>query len=81
MPVKASCGCWLKEGDEGVPIRYGSSDCDAVDGFCPCVVYALFCSECAARARQWPEYLPDTVDDDWWFNVGYARWKDEGQKV
>lgn len=54
MPVKASCGCWLKEGDEGVPIRYGSSDCDAVDGFCPCVVYALFCSECAARARQWP---------------------------
>lgn len=74
--ITASCGHTLKGDEEVVQVRYGAADCDAIDGLRPCVVYASFCPDCAKKARSWPEYIPDGVEDDWWFETGYDEWID-----
>jgi formylmethanofuran dehydrogenase subunit E-like metal-binding protein len=53
--VTASCGHVLAEGETGVDVISGGEDCDAVDGFRPCLFYNHFCPKCAAewRAKGW----------------------------
>lgn len=45
MGVTLSCGCTDKPGFDAI---YAGEDCDAVDGFVPCIFYAYMCADCIA---------------------------------
>lgn len=72
--ITASCGCKIENFDDGEDIRYGSEDCDPIDGFHRVVVYAFYCKPCAARARTWPEFIETEEQADAWLDG------DENQK-
>lgn len=70
----ASCGHQLAPHEDTVVVRYGASECDAIEGYSAAVAYVSFCPACAENAKSWPEYLADGVPDEWWFSVGYDEW-------
>lgn len=49
--IIASCGHEVLGVADVVPIRYGDTDCDAVDGFRRCVVHGSWCRVCADTWR------------------------------
>ena len=48
MTITASCGHVVQSADDLVSVEYASEVCDAVEGFLPATVYAVFCPECAS---------------------------------
>jgi hypothetical protein len=66
--ITLSCGHQLVgDYDTGsVSVRIGTYDCDAVEGFYPCVSYGVWCPSCADRARGEPEWLETEQDADLW---------------
>lgn len=44
--ITASCGHKLADDEDTVSVKYGEYDCDPIDGFHPCIVYAEFCPTC-----------------------------------
>lgn len=67
--ITASCGCKLTDGDEGREVNYSGESCDWLDGFKPCVHYAWYCTACADKARQWPEFLATHEAADAWLEA------------
>lgn len=66
MAITASCGHEVADYNDLQTVRYASEDCDAIDGFVPCVSYAEYCARCARKARRWPEFLAnDEAADEW----------------
>lgn len=65
--ITLSCGCVDKP---PIDIIYGSADCDAVQGFLPCLVFAVYCEDCAQELRV--EGIPifdDEADGDIWLEA------------
>ena len=52
MTITASCGHAVQSPDELVPVEYAGEICDAVEGFLPITVYAVFCPECASAHKE-----------------------------
>lgn len=77
MTIYATCGHKVGSVDDLTPVRYGDEDCDAIDGFQPCVVHAEFCPACAAKAETWPEFIRTEEEERDWFRKGaqYQRWR------
>jgi len=50
--IRASCGHFLKDGEEIVDVRWKDTTCDPVTGFTNAVAYGSFCPTCA---REWKE--------------------------
>ena len=65
--IIATCGHKLEDGDDGREVIYWGEDCDS-DGFHPCVFYSHYCTKCADKAREWPEFLPDHEAADRWLD-------------
>ena len=59
-----SCGCADRP---EVQIIYGGEDCDAVDGFVPCLFFSTYCQECAdkLRAEGIPMFDSEEEGDRW----------------
>ena len=49
--ITASCGHKLADDEKGEHVFYADETCDAVEGFIPCFVSALFCDRCASEWR------------------------------
>jgi hypothetical protein len=66
--ITASCGHILGDNEPGESVIYGGENCDAVDGFQPCLFYAHFCQKCADewRARGW--LLKNETEADAWLD-------------
>jgi hypothetical protein len=71
--ITANCGHQLADADSGIDIRYGSYDCDAVDGYRKAVVYTVYCPTCAARAKQWPEFIETDEDERRWLRSAWSH--------
>jgi hypothetical protein len=67
--IVANCGHSVDDYDELQTVRLSGEDCDAVEGFVPCVSYREFCRPCAERAASWPEFLPDEAAVDAWLEA------------
>jgi hypothetical protein len=52
MTITASCGHAVQSPDDLVPVEYAGETCDAVEGFLPVTVYAVFCPECASAHKE-----------------------------
>ena len=52
MTITASCGHVVQSADDLVSVEYASEVCDAVEGFLPATVYAVFCPECASAHKE-----------------------------
>ena len=63
MTITASCGHAVQSPDDLVPVEYASETCDAVEGFLPVTVYAVFCPECAS-ALQGADNMIEITDAD-----------------
>lgn len=67
--IRASCGHVLKDDEETVGVIYGGEDCDAVEGFVPCIHFASFCPACAEDAKAWPTWFPDVETAEAWLDA------------
>jgi hypothetical protein len=64
--IIATCGHKVVNMDDIVDVRYRSEDCDAVEGFRPCVVYASYCKPCAEKLKSDPDYIGTDEDEEAW---------------
>lgn len=64
--LTASCGHTLTDGERTVSVVYGDYDCDAIDGFSRCVVYASFCPRCATERSG--EFFKTKAEADAWLD-------------
>lgn len=76
MTIIASCSHEVASVYELTPVRFGAEDCDAIDGFRPCVVHAEYCRDCAAKVETWPECIRSEAEEAEWLHGGanYQRW-------
>ena len=65
--IIASCGHEVQDLDGLVHVRYGDWDCDPRAGFEPCIVYAVFCRECAADKKH--DFLRSSADEAMWLSL------------
>lgn len=81
--ITLSCGHNAGDPYDGEMVAFGEEHCDAVDGFSPCVVYAEYCPNCAAKAREWPEFISNETEADDWLAGGdqYQRWRASAASV
>jgi hypothetical protein len=65
--ITATCGHKVESVDDLISVTFSGEECDAIDGFYPCVHYVEYCPPCAEAAKLWPEYLIDqaAIDDFW----------------
>ncbi len=67
--ITATCGHKVDSVDDLITVIYHGEDCDAIDGFVPCVFYSVYCPTCAEEAKKWPEYLPTHEAADAWLDA------------
>lgn len=67
--ITASCGHKVASMEDGADVRYGGHDCDAVDGFQPCIFYAFFCRPCAEKLKASGDLIETDEQEDAWFNA------------
>jgi hypothetical protein len=65
MTIIASCGHEITADEmEECEVVYGDWSCDPIDGYQPCIVYALHCKEC--RNNEIFEYITTEEDKGKW---------------
>ena len=66
--IRASCYHEVASSDELFDVRFRSWDCDAIEGYLPCVTYASYCIDCAARLELEGELITSDAEEDKWLH-------------
>jgi len=66
--IQASCGHFLKDGEEIVDVRWRDTTCDPVTGFTNAVAYGSFCPTCAREWRERGDLLDTAEEAEKWLS-------------